>query len=294
MSSLRHRPGEAGGLDTTRPRMPAESRWRSLVNAAAAVRSTDPASVESALKDLGGRRRWLTPLAYAAGTVAVVFDGVLLLIRNWRLTLLQLIPALWISAMTWNLRNHFLANPDITTGISILAAVGMLLTAQAAYWCNATFAYTLVQDSTTDFGAAFRDARPHWRLVGGLALLTGCLQAVIWLLVPHVQPRWLAAALLVMYVVQVYLFIAIPSWLLGVRKTGTRRERTIQSMTTGVLSGVASTPGFLFNRIGLLLLGGSLWIVGVVLVSIAARLHVTASSSVRVVKMSLRLRPDER
>ena len=96
-----------------------------------------------------------------------------------------------------------------------------------------------------------------------------------------------------MYVVQVYLFIAIPSWLLGVRKTGTRQERTIQSMTTGVLSGVASTPGFLFNRIGLLLLGGSLWIVGVVLVSIAAVLHVTASSSVRVVKMSLRLRPDE-
>src|SRR5438093_854725 len=115
MSSLRRR-GEAGGLAPTRPRMPAESRWRALVNAAAAVRSTHPASVESALKDIGGRRRWLTPLAYA-GTVAVVFDGVLLLIRNWRLTLLQLIPALWISAMTWNLRNHFLANPDITTGI---------------------------------------------------------------------------------------------------------------------------------------------------------------------------------
>jgi len=224
----------------------------------------------------------------------VVFDGVLLLIRNWRLTLLQLVPALWISGMTWNLRHHVFANPDITTGISILAAVGMLLVAQAAYWCNATFAYTLVQDSTTDFGAAFRDTRPHWRLIGGLALLTGCLQAVIWLLVPHVQPRLLAAALLAMYVVQVYLFIAIPSWLLGVRKTGTRRERTIQTMTTGVLSGVASTPGFLFNRIGLLLLGGSLWIVGVVLVAIAAVLHVTASSSVRVVKMSLRLRPDER
>jgi len=45
MSFLRHRPGEAGGLDTTRPRMPAESRWRALVNAAAAVRSTDPAHI---------------------------------------------------------------------------------------------------------------------------------------------------------------------------------------------------------------------------------------------------------
>ena len=56
------------------------------MNAAAAVRSTDPATVESALKQLGGRLRWLKPLAYAAGTVAVVFDGVLLLIRNWRLS----------------------------------------------------------------------------------------------------------------------------------------------------------------------------------------------------------------
>ena len=252
-----------------------------------------PASVESALTELGGRRRWLKPLAYAAGTVAVVFDGVLLLIRHWRLTLLQLLPAAWIWVMTWNLRHHAFANPDITTGISILVAVGVLLGAQAAYWCNATFAYTMVQGEATDFRAAFRDARAHWRFVGGLALLTGGVQAGIWLLVPHVEPRALGVALLVMFVVQVYLFIAIPSWLLGVRKAGTRRERAIQTMTTGVLSGVASTPGFLLNRIGLLLLGTSFWIVGIAVVSISAVLHVTASSSVRVVKMSLRLRPDD-
>ena len=39
----------------------------------------------------------------------------------------------------------------------------------------------------------------------------------------------------------------------GVQKTGTRRERTTQNVTTSVLSGVASAPGLL-NRIGLLLL----------------------------------------
>jgi hypothetical protein len=78
-----------------------------------------------------------------------------------------------------------------------------------------------------------------------------------------------------------------------VRKTGTRRERTVQTMTMGVLSGVAATPGFLLNRIGLLLLGTSLFWVGVVVVSIGAVLHVTASSSVRVVKLSLRLRPEQ-
>jgi hypothetical protein len=110
---------------------------------------------------------------------------------------------------------------------------------------------------------------------------------------PHFNTRWLWLALLLMFVVQVYLFIAIPCWLLGVRKIGSRRERTTQSATTGILSGVAATPGFLLNRIGLLLLGAGTFglVAGIALVAIGAVLHITASSSVRVVKLSLRLRP---
>ncbi len=268
-------------------------RSSSLVRAVDAVRSTDPAQVESALAQLSGGRRWLRPLAFAAGTVAIVFDGVVLLLRHWQLSLLQIVPACWIWVMTWNLKNHFLSNRQIPTGIGPAMAVGVLLAAQVAYWCNATFAYTMVQGDATDIQAAFREARPHWRLVGGLALLTSTLQATIWLLMPYMRVRWFWIALLVMFVVQVYLFIAIPSWLLAAQKSGSRRDRMTRSLTTGVLSGVASTPGFLFNRIGLLLMGvgGAVFWVGVAVVSIGAVLHVTASSSVRVVKMSLRLRP---
>jgi hypothetical protein len=265
------------------------------VHAIAAVRSTDSASVESALRDLGARRRWLAPLVFAAGTVAVVFDGVLLLLRNWQLTLLQLFPAVWIWIMTWNMKNHRLSKPTFSTADVIPIAVGVLLAAQVAYWSNATFAYTMAQSATADIRAAFGEARGHWRLVGGLALLTGGLQAVIWLLIPRLKADWLWVALLVMFVVQVYLFIAIPCWLVGARKTGSRRDRTLRSLTTGVLSGVASMPGFLLNRIGWLLLGsGPLGIIGGALVAVGAVLHVTASSSVRVVKLSLRLRSDDR
>ena len=270
------------------------SRRRALADAVAAVRSTDPASVESALTKLGGRRRWLAPLVYAAGTIAVVFDGVLLLLRNWRLTLLQLFPAAWISVMTWNMKSHLVSKPTLSTSAGIAAAIGVLLAAQVAYWSNATFAYTMAKDANDDIRQAFREARPHWRLIGGLALLTGGLQAAIWLLLPHVHTGWLWLALPVMFVVQIYLFIAIPCWLLGVRKTGSRRERMTQSATTGVLSGVASTPGFLLNRLGWLLLGTGLGIVGGALVAIGAVLHVTASSSVRVVKLSVRLRAEDR
>ena len=269
-------------------------RWRALAHAVGAVRSTDPANVESALKDLGGKRRWLAPLVYAAGTVAVVFDGVLLLLRNWRLTLLQLFPAMWIWIMTWNLKHHFASKPTFSTGAVIPIAIGVLLAAQVAYWSNATFAFTISRNDSGDIRGAFREARSHWRLIGGLALVTGAVQATIWLLIPRLQADWLWLALLLIFVVQVYLFIAIPCWLVGVRKTGSRRDRTTQSVTTGVLGGVASMPGFLLNRIGWLLLGtGPLGIVGGALVAIGAVLHVTASSSVRVVKLSLRLRRDD-
>jgi hypothetical protein len=268
-------------------------RLRALVGGIEAVRSTDPAQVESALAQLSGKRRWLRPLAYGAGTVAIVFDGVLLLLHNWQLTLLQLFPAIWIGVMTWNLENHFLSRRETPTDVGVGAAIVLLLAAQTAYWCNATFAYTMVQGDAADIRAAFREARPHWRLVGGLALLTGAVQATIWLLMPYMRVSSFWIALLVMFVVQIYLFIAIPSWLLAIEKSGSRRDHMTRSLTTGVLSGVASTPGFLFNRIGLLLLGvgGAVFWIGVVVVSIGAVLHVTASSSVRVVKMSLRLRP---
>jgi hypothetical protein len=278
----------------TSPSAPARqgSRWQALVRAIAAVRSTDPATVEAALKDLGSKRSWLGPLAYAAGTVAVVFDGVLLLLRNWRLTLLQFFPAAWIWVMAWNMKHDLLSRPTFSTSVVIAIAVGVLLAAQVAYWCNATFAYTMAQDGIGDIRAAFGEARRHWQLIGGIALLTGGVQALIWLLMPRLQADWLWLALLVMFVVQIYLFVAVPCWLLGVRKTGSRRERTTQTVTTSVLSGVAATPGFLLNRIGWLLLGaGWIGIVGAALLAVGAVLHVTASSSMRVVKLSLRLRP---
>ena len=270
---------------------PGRARHAGAVRAAiAAVRSTDPATVEVTVRELGQRHRWLVPLAYAAGTVAVVFDGVVLLVRNWRLTLLQLPPAVWIYVMTWNLRTHLLQGNGLNPAVGPIVAAGILVAAQVAYWCNATFGFAMIQKGDADIGAAFSKTRLHWRFVGGLALLTGAAQAGIWLLLPQASVRWFWISLLAMFVVQIYLFVAIPSWLIGARPTGTRRERAVQSMTTGVLSGVAATPGFLFNRIGLLLIGvGPLGWVGLAILAIAAVLHVTASSSVRVVKMSVRL-----
>jgi len=266
-------------------------RWATLVAATKAVRSTDPARVQQLATDLSGRSRVLTPLAYVAGTLAVVFDGIVLLFKSWRLTLLQLVPAAWIYAMTWNIRSHLLArrHPPLSH-VELIAAVA-LITPQLAYWCNATFAYTLTQEGIPKIAPAFEEARTHWRPISGLALVTGAIQAFIWLVLPDWRLSLFWLALVVMFVVQIYLFVALPAWLLRLRKTGSRRERGLQSLTTGALSGVAAVPGYLLNRLGLLLLSvGPLWWVGIGVVAIATVTHVAASSSARVVKMSVRLR----
>jgi hypothetical protein len=273
------------------PHRPRWERWHTLVRAVAAVRSLEPERVQVEVRRLGTRRRWLKPLAYAAGTVAIVFQGVLLLLRDWRLLLLQLVPATWLWLMTWNLRTHLFSKSDLPTAYRPLLAVSVILVSLLAYWCNAVFAFTVTQTGPrADVRMAFRQARERWRFITGIALATGVLQAGVWAGLSRVSVRAFVIGLTVMLVVQIYMFIAVPLWLLGGKPKESRREAITRSATTGVLSGVASAPGFLFNRIGLLLLGiGSVWWLGVILVSLSAVLHVTASSSVRVVKLTVRL-----
>jgi hypothetical protein len=273
------------------PDLPARGRWATLVATIDAIRTTDPSRIDELVFELSAKYRWLTPLAYVAGTLAVVFDGVLILLRSWRLTLLQLVPATWIWAMSWNLRNHMFAHEKPPVSHTVIVAVVDLLVAQIAYWCNAVFAYTLAQDGPADIRAAYASAKPHWKAISGTALVTGGMSAVTWIVLPHFKLTWFWVALAGIFVLQIYLFVALPVWLLRIKKTGTRKERGLRSLTTGVLSGIASIPGFLLNRIGLLLLGiGPLWWLGIILLSIGAVIHVTASSSVRVVKMSVHLR----
>ena len=46
------------------------------------------------------------PLAFAVGAFALLFDGLRLLVSNWRLTLVQLLPAIWIWVAMADLKVH--------------------------------------------------------------------------------------------------------------------------------------------------------------------------------------------
>src|SRR5947209_4820718 len=84
---------------------PRLSRVRSLVSA---VQDNDEAKIEEAILRLSRSRRAFAPLALVAGAFVLLFDGLRLLLSNWRLTAVQMLPAMWIWLAMFDLRVHVL------------------------------------------------------------------------------------------------------------------------------------------------------------------------------------------
>ena len=69
------------------------ARIGSLVRA---IEENDEAKIEEAILRLSRSRRVLSPLAFAVGAFVMLFDGLRLLVANWRLTLVQILsPCDW-------------------------------------------------------------------------------------------------------------------------------------------------------------------------------------------------------
>src|SRR5262249_43834152 len=99
-------PGAGAGRTGRRGRRAATvARARRL---ARAILDSDEAAVEEAVLRLSRSRRLFAPLALAVGAVIMLFDGLKLLFGNWRLTLIQVLPAMWIWAAMYDLKAHVL------------------------------------------------------------------------------------------------------------------------------------------------------------------------------------------
>ena len=61
-----------------------------------------------AVLQLSRSRRLFAPLAFAVGGIAMLFNGLKLLVSNWRLTLVQILPAMWIWVAMLDLKAHAL------------------------------------------------------------------------------------------------------------------------------------------------------------------------------------------
>ncbi len=67
-------------------RQPVRQLVRRLI---AAIRDNDERQVENAILQLAGTRKIFAPLALAVGAFVMLFNGLRLLVTNWRLMLVQ-------------------------------------------------------------------------------------------------------------------------------------------------------------------------------------------------------------
>ncbi len=258
-----------------------------------AIRTGDEATVENAVLSLSRRSRWLAPLAMVVGAFTMLFQGVKLLFTNWRLTLVQILPAMWIWAAMLDLKGHVFHGREfhVLTGPLVVPVILLIASiTAAAFFLNAVFAFSIARPGKPEIRPAFAQAREHrtavlcWGFVIGLALGFSAIVVQRWGL------RWFGLALGIVVGVLMFTYVFVPSRLLGTKSTRSRRDKLTASAIGGAVGAAVCTPPYVLGRVAILMLGShSLLIPAVILLTVAVVLQTGATSAVKAIKLSAKL-----
>src|SRR5437762_9593352 len=116
-----------------------------------AIRDNDEAAVEAAVLSLSRSRRIFAPLVFAIGAFVMLFQGLKLLFSNWRLTLIQVLPAMWIWLALLDLKVHTFKGKEFHAwhgSVELLLLVATALVPAASCYLNAAFAFALSPSSS--------------------------------------------------------------------------------------------------------------------------------------------------
>ncbi len=260
-----------------------------------AVRDSDRDTVDDMVLRLSRSRPWLAPLALAVGAFAMLFDGVKLLFTNWRLTLIQVLPAMWIWFAMYDLKqkvlrggtfHHVLIGPAVV----IPAVLGVAAITAAGFYLNAVFAFSIIQPGRPQIRPAFTQARSHLAIVLGSGMVVGILLGVSTVVVPRWGKFWFALSLSIVIGIMMVCYVAVPSRLIGMKSTRSRRDKLTASAVGGAVGAVVCTPPYALGRVGLILLGSkTFFVLGVILFAVGLTLQAGATGAVKTIKMSAKL-----
>jgi hypothetical protein len=266
------------------------SRLRELVTA---IRDGDEAMVEAAVLRMSRSRRWLAPLALAVGALEMLFQGVKLVFTNWRLSVVQILPAMWIWLAMLDLKAHVLHDRTFhaLTGPIVIPLVALVaaITA-AAFFLNAVFAFAIAGTGPPEVRAGFAGARRNLPVVLGSGAAVGLLLGFSTIVATRWGRPWFSLSLGVVIGLMMVCYVAVPSSLIGAKPNLSRRDKLTASAVSGVLGAAVSTPPYLLGRIGILMLGSHvLFIPGIFVVAVGFTLQAGATGAVKAVKLSAHL-----
>jgi uncharacterized membrane protein len=258
-----------------------------------AIRENDEAAVEAAVLELSRSRRIFAPLVFALGAFVMLFQGLKLLFSNWRLTLIQVLPAMWIWLALLDLKAHVLKGKEFHTwhgAVELLLVIAIALVTAACFYLNAVFAFAISQSGTPRIRPAFTLARRHLAVVLGVGLVVGIALGVSAIVVPRWGRPWFTLSLGIVVGVMMLTYVTVPARIVGVKPVGSRRDKMAAAVIGGTLGALVCTPAYVLGRIGILLLGSDvLFVLGVVLLVVGFTLQAGATGAVKAIKMSAKL-----
>jgi hypothetical protein len=259
-----------------------------------AVGAGDEARIVALLVEQSRRHRAMAPFTFAFGGVAMLLAGVRVLLQNWRLTVVQVLPAMWVWLAMYDLRLHLLKG-ETANGLRgpILIPVGLGIVAGtvACYFLNAVFAFAVAQDGRPDVRRAFGEARERLRAIAAWGIAVGLALALTTTVVTRADPPWFVLSLGIVIGVLMVTYVAVPARMLGVDdKRHSQRDRLAAAAFGSLIGVVVSAPPYLISRIGILMLGTPVLVVpGLALLTIGAVMQAGATGAVKAAKVSARL-----
>ena len=283
-------------LEGNAPEPPRSRRdaWRARVTQViSAIRDDDLAAMQEGVLRLSRSRRWLAPLALAVGALAMLFEGVKLLFTNWRLTLIQVLPAMWIWAAMVDLKAHLLHGKSfhvLTGPVVIPVVLAVAAITAASFFLNAVFAFAIAGPGPPVIRPAFTQARSHLPVVLGWGTAVGVCLGLATVVFTRWGLRWFTLSLGIVIGVMMVCYVAVPARLIGVKSTHSTRDKLTATAVGGAIGAVVCTPPYVLGRVGLIMLNShSLFIPGCVLLAIGLTLQAGATGAVKAVKMSAKL-----
>jgi len=260
---------------------------------ARAIREGDDATVEQAIMALSQRSRLLAPLALIVGAFTMLFQGIKLLFTNWRLTLVQVLPAMWIWAAMLDLKAHALHGKEFHIFRGPLLAVVLLVIAgltAGSFYLNAVFAFAISRPGPPEIRPGFARARRHLRTILAWGLGVGLALGFATMVVDRWGKVWFSVTLGSVVAVMMVAYVAVPARLVGVKSERSRRDKLSASAVGGAIGALVCAPPFALGRVAILMLGShTFFYLAIVLLAIAIVLQTGATSSVKAIKMSAKL-----
>jgi hypothetical protein len=269
------------------------SRVRALLRA---IEANDERDIQEAILRLSRSHRALAPLSLVVGGLVLLFEGVRLLVSNWRLTLVQVLPAMWIWLAMFDLKVHVLRGRSfhvIRGPVLIPIWLTIIAITVASLFLNAVFAFAISRPGERAIRPAVAEARRHLVPVAVSGSVLGAALAFATTVATRKPHPWFGITLSIVVGAMLFAYVAVPARLIGVKPARSRRDKLSSSAVGGALSATVCTPPYLLGRVGVLMLGSkALLIPGIVVLVIGVTLQAGATGAVRAIKLSASLLVD--